>query len=58
MGFLVTCKTEEDPLKTESARVVIKDLPLYKFMQIFYDAQWQLNQQSSKFYGCPCCLKE
>ena len=30
-GFMVvldTCKTEEDPFKNESARVVTKDLPL------------------------------
>ena len=28
MCVLVTCKTEEDTLKNEGARVVIKDLPL------------------------------
>ena len=27
MGGIVTCKTEEDPLKNEGARMVTKDLP-------------------------------
>ena len=45
MGVIVTCKTEEDPLKNEGARVVTK-ISHCKSMQIFYNTQGQLTQQS------------
>ena len=45
MGVFDTCKTEEDPFKNEGARVVIK-ISHSMSMQIFYDAQGQLNQHS------------
>ena len=45
MGVFVNCKNEEDPFKNEGARVVTKDLP-FKSMQIFYNTQGQLTQQS------------
>ena len=37
---------EKDPFKNEGARVVTKDLPHCKSMQIFYDAQGKLTPQS------------
>ena len=67
MGVIVTCKTEEDPFKNKGARVVTIDLTLYVHTY-FYNTQGQLTQQSevsstqssnsSKFYGCPCYMKE
>ena len=42
MGVLVACKNEEDPFKNEGARVVSH----CKSMQIFYNTQGQLTQQS------------
>ena len=45
MDVLVTCKTEEDSFKNEGTRVVIK-ISHCKSMQMFYDAQGQLKQQS------------
>ena len=41
MSVIVTCKNEEDPFKNEGARVVKS-----KSMQIFYNTQGQLTQQS------------
>ena len=53
MGVIVTCKTEEDPLKNEGARVVTmrvlewsQKISHCKSMQIFYNTQGQLTQQS------------
>ena len=45
MGVIVTCKTDEDPLKNEGARVVTKDLTLLVHAD-FYNTQGQLTQQS------------
>ena len=45
MGALDTCKTEEDPFKNEGARVN-KKISHCMSMQIFYDAQGQLNPHS------------
>ena len=45
MGFLVTCKNEEDPFKNEGARVVTTDLQLLVYA-IFYDAQGKLTPKS------------
>ena len=47
MGVLDTCTAEEDPLKNEGARVVIKRSHIvqsFYSMQIFYDAKGKLNQ--------------
>ena len=46
MGFLDTCKTEEDPFKNEGTRMVIKRSPIVRLCRFFYDAQGQLNQQT------------
>ena len=35
MDVLVTCKNEEDPIKTEGAGVVTTFLPLYVYGNIF-----------------------
>ena len=41
---LDTCKNEEDPIKTEVARVATTSAH-YKSMGIFPDAQWQVTPQ-------------
>ena len=46
VGVLDTCKTEEDPIKNEGARVVIKRSPIVCLCRYFNDAQGQLNPQS------------
>ena len=45
MGVLVTCKTGEDPFNMKVLEWSFK-ISHCKSMQIFYDAQGQLNQQS------------
>ena len=42
---LITCKNEEDQIKNEGARVLIRFSP-YKFMGFFSEAQGQLTLQS------------
>ena len=61
MGLLVACKTEEDPIKNEGARVVTLFIN-------FSDAQGQItpksvmescrNSNSSKLNSCPYCMQE
>ena len=46
MHVLVTCKNEEDPIKHEVTRGA-QNLPHYKSMGIFQDAQGQLTPQYS-----------
>ena len=65
--IIVTCMTKEDPFKMRALEWSQKIFHC-KSMQIFYNTQGQLTQQSevistessnsSKFYGCPCYLKE
>ena len=45
MGVIVTCKTEEDPFKNEWLEWSQK-ISHCKSMQIFYNTQGQLTQQS------------
>ena len=45
MGVIVTCKNEKNPFKNEGVKVV-KKIYYCKSMQIFYNTQGQLTQQS------------
>ena len=45
MGVIVTCKTEKDPFKNKGANWSQK-ISHCKSMQIFYNTQGQLTQQS------------
>ena len=45
MGYLITCKYEEDPIKNRGARVFTT---LYVN---FSDAQGQITQESAVVYG-------
>ena len=67
MFCLVTCKTEEDPLKFKSLEWS-HHFSYYKSMGIFSDSQGQLThkplvrpaefQNNSSCNGCPCYMKE
>ena len=45
IAVLVTCKNEEDTIKTEGARVLTRFFPHYKSMGFFSDPQKQLTPQ-------------
>ena len=46
MGVIVTCKTEGDTFKNEGAFEWSQKISLCNSMQIFYNTQGQLSQQS------------
>ena len=59
MVVLITCKNEEDPIKTEGARVLIKlYIDLSDVKGRLLRSMWSENQTQPSLYACPRFLQE